>query len=108
MENIDKRVDVKLVTMWGKKGPKQNTAAKLITKPNFHNLIIFTENFAAIQIRKTSDHHHLHFRLNRNVVMWKRIQQPRALHMGNRITMTITSKSQVLGGLSPTRKNNNN
>lgn len=54
MENVNKRVDVKLVTQWGQKGRKRNTAAKLIAKPNFHSLSIFTKNFAAIQMNKTS------------------------------------------------------
>lgn len=54
MENVDKRVDVKLVTKWGKKGRKQNTASKLIAKPNFKNLSIFSKNFVAIQMNKTS------------------------------------------------------
>lgn len=54
MENIEKRVDVKLVTKWGTKGKKRNTASKLIAKPNFHSVTIFTENFAAIEMKKTS------------------------------------------------------
>ncbi len=54
MENIDKRVDVKLVTQWCKKGSKRNTASRLIAIPNFHNLTIFSENFCAIQMNKTS------------------------------------------------------
>lgn len=54
MENVDKRVNVKLVTVWGKKKNMSNTASKLISKPNFHNLSIFNENFVAIQMRKTS------------------------------------------------------
>lgn len=54
MENINKRVDVKLVTKWGKKGRKRNTASKLIAKPNFKNLTICSENFIAIHIVKIS------------------------------------------------------
>ncbi|XP_058986227.1 uncharacterized protein LOC131806273 [Musca domestica] len=53
MENIDKRKTVKIVTMWVDEANqrRRNVASKLISKPNFHSLSIFSENMVAIQIR---------------------------------------------------------
>ena len=47
MENMRNRVDVKLVN-------NRNQARKLIAKPNFEHQQIFTEDFAALQMKKTS------------------------------------------------------
>ena len=47
MENIRKRVDIRLVT-------NEKDAKKLTTKPNFHHFTIFSENLAAIHMKKTS------------------------------------------------------
>lgn len=52
MENVKKRVNVKLVTTWDRDG-RRNGANILISKPNFHSLSIFTENFVAIQLKKS-------------------------------------------------------
>lgn len=52
MENIEKRVDVKLRTHWENHG-KRKGVEHLIAKPEFHSLSIFTENLVAIQLRKT-------------------------------------------------------
>jgi len=46
MENIRKRVDVKLVTT-------ESQALKLVSKPNFDKRTIFTENLVAVHMRKT-------------------------------------------------------
>lgn len=51
MENVDKRVDVKLITHWENKG-RQQGAEHLISKPNFHSCSIFSESFVAIQMKK--------------------------------------------------------
>ncbi|XP_073845092.1 uncharacterized protein [Musca autumnalis] len=53
MENIDKRKTVKIVTEWEDKNNQRkiNVASKLIAKPNFHSLSIFSENMVAIQMR---------------------------------------------------------
>ncbi|XP_043479662.1 uncharacterized protein LOC122509562 [Leptopilina heterotoma] len=49
MENVRKRVDVKLVTKWeGRYG-----AEALISKPNFHTRAIFNENLVAVELNKT-------------------------------------------------------
>ena len=48
MENVRKRVDVRLVTQWdGRYG-----AESLIAKPNFHSRAIFSEHLVAIELRK--------------------------------------------------------
>ena len=47
MENIRKRVDIRLVT-------NEKDAKKLTTKPNFNHFTIFSENLAAIHMKKTS------------------------------------------------------
>ncbi|CAB0043227.1 unnamed protein product [Trichogramma brassicae] len=50
MENVRKRIDVKLVSSWdGRYG-----AEAQISKPNFHSRTIFDENLVAIQLSKTS------------------------------------------------------
>ena len=49
MENIDKRMDIRLVTHWNNIGKKQG-AERLIAKPNFKNSLIFTNNLVAIQM----------------------------------------------------------
>lgn len=51
MENVDKRVDVKLITHWEDRG-KRRGAGSLISKLNFKNISIFSENFVAIQMEK--------------------------------------------------------
>lgn len=52
MENIEKRVNVKLLTHWVNRG-KTLGAQDLIAKPEFHSLSIFSENLVAVQLRKT-------------------------------------------------------
>lgn len=52
MENIEKRVNVKLITHWDNKG-KVLGAQSLVVKPEFHSLCIFSENLVAIQLHKT-------------------------------------------------------
>lgn len=49
LENIDKRVDVRLLTHWENSGRKIG-AQCLIAKPNYKNCSIFHENFVAIQM----------------------------------------------------------
>lgn len=51
MENVDKRVDVKLVTHWDDRG-KRRGARSMISKVNFKSISIFTENFVAIQLER--------------------------------------------------------
>ncbi|XP_063419676.1 uncharacterized protein LOC134704824 [Mytilus trossulus] len=46
MENIRKRVDVRLVTT-------EKQALKLVAKPNFDRRVVFTENLAAVHMKKT-------------------------------------------------------
>lgn len=52
MENIEKRVNVKLLTHWENRGKTQG-AQSLIARPEFHSLSIFSESLVAIQLRKT-------------------------------------------------------
>lgn len=52
MENVEKRVDIKLVTRWSYKYGKRICARELISKPNFHSGIVFDENLVAIQLNK--------------------------------------------------------
>lgn len=52
MENIEKRVNVKLLTHWDNRG-KVLGAQDWIAKPEFHSLSIFSEHLVAIQLRKT-------------------------------------------------------
>ncbi|XP_076301922.1 uncharacterized protein LOC143220061 [Lasioglossum baleicum] len=48
MENVRNHVDVKLVTHWdGRYG-----AEAMIAKPNFHSRCVFSENLAAVELRK--------------------------------------------------------
>lgn len=51
MENVDKRVDVKLSTHWERRG-KTAGAGTLIARPNFHSASVFSENFVAIQLKR--------------------------------------------------------
>lgn len=52
MENIEKRVNVKLLTHWENRGKVQGVQS-LIARPNFHSLSIFSENLVAVQLNKT-------------------------------------------------------
>ncbi|XP_069364145.1 uncharacterized protein [Maniola hyperantus] len=52
MENIEKRVNVKMLTHWENRG-KILGAQDLIAKPEFHSLAVFNDNLVAIQLRKT-------------------------------------------------------
>lgn len=51
MENVDKRVDIRLITHWQNVG-RSLGAESLIAKPNFKNSKIFSENLVAIQMEK--------------------------------------------------------
>jgi hypothetical protein len=51
MENVDNRIDVKLVSHW-KKLDKRIGAEVLIARPNFKNVSVFDENLVAIQMNK--------------------------------------------------------
>lgn len=53
MENVDRRVDVKLVSHWERVGHKVNCAESLLAKPYFKDYKIFSENLVAIQMNKT-------------------------------------------------------
>jgi hypothetical protein len=53
MENVDRRVDVKLVTHWERLARKTNCAEILIAKPYYKDHKIFSENLVAIQMNKT-------------------------------------------------------
>lgn len=49
MENLRKRVDVKMIRQWtGRYG-----AEARIAKPNFHSLAVFDENLIAVELKKT-------------------------------------------------------
>lgn len=52
MENVDKRVDVKLVSHWEKIG-KKGGAEKLVAKPNFKDTAVFSEHLVAVEMNKT-------------------------------------------------------
>ncbi|XP_060527092.1 uncharacterized protein LOC132702478 isoform X2 [Cylas formicarius] len=52
MENVDKRVDVRLVSHWENIG-KRLGAEALIARPNFKNVAIFSENLVALQMERT-------------------------------------------------------
>lgn len=57
LENVEKRVNVKLVSKWNdntNKTKRFHTADQLIAKPNFHSVSIFSENFVAIQMKPDS------------------------------------------------------
>lgn len=51
MENVDRRIDIRLVTEWSKNRRKDG-AENLIAKPYFKDLTIFSENLVAIQMQK--------------------------------------------------------
>ncbi|KAL0810435.1 hypothetical protein ABMA28_010574 [Loxostege sticticalis] len=51
MENIEKRVNVKLLTHWEDHG-KIKGVQSLIAHPGFHNLCIFSESLVAVQLQK--------------------------------------------------------
>lgn len=51
MENIEKRVNVKILTHWENHG-KRKGAQDYISKPEFHSLSIFSENVVAIQLNR--------------------------------------------------------
>ncbi|XP_052746715.1 uncharacterized protein LOC128199737 [Bicyclus anynana] len=52
MENIEKRVNVKMLTHWENRG-KALGAQDFISKPEFHSLSVFNENLVAIQLKRT-------------------------------------------------------
>lgn len=52
MENVMKRVNVKLLSHWENRGKCQGVQS-LIAKPEFHSLSIFSESLAAVQLKKT-------------------------------------------------------
>ena len=49
MENVRKRVDVRLISKWEGRYNMQS----LIAKPNFHSRTIFNENFVAVEFKRT-------------------------------------------------------
>lgn len=54
LEDTERRIDIKLVTKWSdncNKTKKNYTADRLISRPNFKNCTIFTENFVAVQMK---------------------------------------------------------
>lgn len=51
MENVDKRVDVRLLPNWKRIG-KRDGVETLIVKPNFKNFSIFSENLVAVQMNR--------------------------------------------------------
>lgn len=53
VENVEKRVNVKLVNHWENRR-KRLGIRDLIASLNFENISIFTENLAAVQLKKTS------------------------------------------------------
>ncbi|KAB0790197.1 hypothetical protein PPYR_15471, partial [Photinus pyralis] len=53
MENVDKRVNVALVSHWERIGKKPGAEGH-ISKPNFKNLSVFSENLVAIEMSKVS------------------------------------------------------
>jgi hypothetical protein len=52
MENIEKRVDVKLLTHWSNHGHIKGIES-YIARPEFHSISIFSESLAAVQLKKT-------------------------------------------------------
>lgn len=56
MENIEKRVNVKLLTHWENRGKKLGVQ-DFVAKPEFKNSSIFGENLVAVQLRKTKLFH---------------------------------------------------
>ncbi|XP_075157947.1 uncharacterized protein LOC142231214 [Haematobia irritans] len=53
MENVEKRKDVSIVKQWAYSDRRKLGAEALISKPNFHSISKFTDNFWAIQMNKT-------------------------------------------------------
>jgi hypothetical protein len=51
MENVEKRVDVKIATRWDRMG-KSLGARDLIAKPNFNSINVLSEEMAVIQMNK--------------------------------------------------------
>jgi len=58
MENVDKRLNIKLITEWesdspsDSSGPKRDCGRSLISKSNFHSVKQFSENFFAFQMKR--------------------------------------------------------
>lgn len=52
MENVEKRVNVKLLTHWENRG-KSLGVQDWIAKPEFSSLSVFSENLVAVQLQKT-------------------------------------------------------
>lgn len=58
MENVEKRVNVRLIAEWESatstdfSGRKRDCARSLIAKSNFHSVKYFNDNFCAFQMRK--------------------------------------------------------
>ncbi|XP_063370457.1 uncharacterized protein LOC134658744 [Cydia amplana] len=52
MENIEKRVDVYLLSQWKSQDHKKGLES-YIARPEFHSISIFTESLAAVQLKKT-------------------------------------------------------
>lgn len=50
MENIEKIVNVKLLTRWNDRG-KIKGVETLIGRPQFHSLSIFTESLVVVQLK---------------------------------------------------------
>ncbi|XP_061704174.1 uncharacterized protein LOC133515618 [Cydia pomonella] len=56
IENVEKRVDVKLCHKWSSKKTQtkpQYGLERYISKPNFHSIAIFSEELAAVQLNKS-------------------------------------------------------
>lgn len=53
MENVDNRKDVRLVREWNRTSRNCRGIGELISKPNFHSILQFTDNLWAIQMNKT-------------------------------------------------------
>ncbi|XP_063538051.1 uncharacterized protein LOC134747347 [Cydia strobilella] len=53
MENIEKRVDVYLLSQWESKDHIKGIES-YIARPEFHSISIFSESLAAVQLKKTS------------------------------------------------------
>lgn len=53
MENVDKRVDVKLLSHWEKIGNRIGVE-NLVAKPNFKDLAVFGDNLVAVEMNRTS------------------------------------------------------
>lgn len=51
MENVDKRIDIKIASHWSKETCKYG-AETWLAKPNFKNFTIFSENLIAIEMNK--------------------------------------------------------